>query len=805
MVHYDDDLDEIHEEIDPEEEEKLDDALKQVLHEVPGCTVDQQTIRDMLWDSYYDVGATVAYCVDKTAKAQKAQQLKADQIAAKQEKGEYTTSPYLEKRLTSEEEEPNTTTTAPVGGSTKPLSKLAALAKARAEARSANSAAASASDAPSDVPTSKFSKLRKLGNGTASGTRLSSGLDGLKSSRSGAPEGVSGGSSALNALKNRSDSKLSRLSSKRQSPPAETAAAAATATGVPRGASPGASASAAASPAAAAPPTVDYTNIAAPKQPTAASAFGQLFCTRISHRHIPANPVAKAKTAAANFSQPSPDDVVLSKQKGAELADSVAKLNLSAPVAVKTDFSKWKPKIQVGDSVVKAVEPALNAVAVGHVDAGKSTLLGHLLHDTGAVNAHAVEKLEKSAAEIGKKSFAYAWLMDQTDEERENGVTVDVSVKGLTYDDRAYVILDAPGHYNFVPNMIAGASQADVAVLVLDSLPDAFERGFYADGQTKEHALLCRAMGVPNICIAVNKMDPNFKVDRYEEIKIQMGDFLERIGYDKPDFVPCSGITGANVVKRHPIPWYNGDTIMGHLSSLHSTAGNSDKPLKMDIFNVRHDSFGVGGITVAGRLFDGLVQIDQPVVISPGMQVAMVRNIQIGTNDSKPRNFAKSGENVQLALEAVDGCPLEEIKAGDILSAYSDPVKRGNKFRAKVTFFDVDLPILKGTQCDFYRGRVATVAVFSKLYDLLDKTGASIKSKPRYVDKGQTAFVELILSDVIALELAKNNKHLGRFVLRRDGKTIGFGSVEKVARNLADTTEVAKVQIGDDIDEEEEE
>lgn len=545
-------------------------------------------------------------------------------------------------------------------------------------------------------------------------------------------------------------------------------------------------------------PSVDYS---LPSRSMTATPFGSLFTSPIPFTHRPANPAVRAKAAenakasAKSFAGPSPDDIVLAKQNQTKiggLASSLGNLNI-APSPAKTDFSKWKPKIQPQDSSVAAIEPSLNAVAVGHVDAGKSTLLGRLLHDTGVVSSHVVEKLAKSASEIGKKSFSYAWLMDQTDEERENGVTVDISVREFSYESREYFILDAPGHHNFVPNMIAGASQADVAILVLDSLADAFERGFFADGQTKEHALLCRAMGVSHVIIAVNKMDQiKFSQSRFDEISDQMGLFLSKIGYSDVQFVPCSGFTGANIVQKHDISWYHDSTIMKTLQGVPSAVGSIDAPLKIDIFNVK-SSFG--GVTVSGRLFAGMVQIDQPVVISPGGQVAIVRNIGV---DLGSRNFAKAGENVNLSLEAVDG-ELELVKAGDILAQYSDPVKRGNKFRARVTLFDVELPVLKGTQCDFYRSRVSSVAVFSKLYSLLDKQGNAIKDKPRFMDKGQSALVELVLSDIIALELEKNNKHLSRFVLRRDGQTIGFGSVVKVARNPVDTSQVERIQIGEDV------
>lgn len=226
---------------------------------------------------------------------------------------------------------------------------------------------------------------------------------------------------------------------------------------------------------------------------------------------------------------------------------------------------------------------------LGHVDAGKSTLMGRLLLDTGVVDERTIQKFKQEAEKIGKSSFALAWVLDQTQEERTRygshmcsiyktanpvrGVTMDIAVNKFETEKARFTILDAPGHRDFIPNMIAGASQADFALLVIDSSTGAFESGFHMRGQTKEHTLLVRSIGVQRIIIAVNKLDTvGWSHERYEEIQQQMTQFLSQAGFapNNVSFIPCSGLTGGNIVKKLKtglVPWYSGPTLVEELGT----------------------------------------------------------------------------------------------------------------------------------------------------------------------------------------------------------------------------------------------
>ena len=206
----------------------------------------------------------------------------------------------------------------------------------------------------------------------------------------------------------------------------------------------------------------------------------------------------------------------------------------------------------------------LNLVVVGHVDAGKSTLMGHLLYKLDSSLQKTLRKYEKEAERIKKGSFVFAWVLYETEEERNRGVTIDVAQSGFETDKRRYVVLDAPGHRDFVPNMISGTSQADIALLVVDAKD--FESGFEQGGQTKEHALLVRSLGVGRVVVVVNKMDSiEWKQERYEEIKDKIGTFLAgQVGFKKESvsWIPASGYLGENLSERKQLDWYDGPCLI---------------------------------------------------------------------------------------------------------------------------------------------------------------------------------------------------------------------------------------------------
>ncbi|CAJ1987786.1 elongation factor 1-alpha [Leishmania donovani] len=240
----------------------------------------------------------------------------------------------------------------------------------------------------------------------------------------------------------------------------------------------------------------------------------------------------------------------------------------------------------------------MNLVVVGHVDAGKSTATGHLIYKCGGIDKRTIEKFEKEAAEIGKASFKYAWVLDKLKAERERGITIDIALWKFESPKSVFTIIDAPGHRDFIKNMITGTSQADAAILMIDSTHGGFEAGISKDGQTREHALLAFTLGVKQMVVCCNKMDDKtvtYAQSRYDEISKEVGAYLKRVGYnpEKVRFIPISGWQGDNMIERSDnMPWYKGPTLLDALDMLEPPVRPVDKPLRLPL----QDVYKIGGI-----------------------------------------------------------------------------------------------------------------------------------------------------------------------------------------------------------------
>ncbi|CCD22480.1 ribosome dissociation factor GTPase HBS1 NDAI_0A03230 [Naumovozyma dairenensis CBS 421] len=434
-------------------------------------------------------------------------------------------------------------------------------------------------------------------------------------------------------------------------------------------------------------------------------------------------------------------------------------------------------------------KPHLSFVVLGHVDAGKSTLMGRLLYDIGAVNSNQIRKLKKESEQIGKGSFHLAWVMDQTTEERERGVTVSICTSDFETEKANFTIVDAPGHRDFVPNAIAGVSQADVAVLSIDCGTDAFESGFNLDGQTKEHTLLAKSMDVNNVIVAMNKMDSvNWSLGRYLEIQGKLSHYFEEVGFseDQIKWVPCSGFSGEGVYKI-PYPkeqyWYTGESLVQTLEdvaieiSKESVKEVVGFPFLFSILEVIPSKKNEEAI-ITGKLGSGSIQPGETITLYPSEQSVVVDKILMGKEQNQVP-IAIKGDFVTLKLRHAHP---EDIQGGDLGASVDYNVSASQKFTLQVLTFKMDRPLLPGTSFMLFRGVCEQPARVSKLVSTVDKRDPSkiIKKKIRHLSSNQAAIIEVELTERrrwIPMLTFNENKHLGRVVLRKDGRTIAAGAV----------------------------
>ena len=405
------------------------------------------------------------------------------------------------------------------------------------------------------------------------------------------------------------------------------------------------------------------------------------------------------------------------------------------------------------------------AYYAGHVDAGKSTLMGRLLLDLKAVDERTMDKYRREAENMGKGSFALAWILDEGTEERTRGVTIDIAINNFETDRTSFTILDAPGHRDFVPNMIAGACQADFAVLVIDASPGEFESGL--KGQTKEHTLLVRSIGVSKIVVAVNKMDrAKWSEERFQDIQQQMHAFLTTAGFKRENvsFIPCSGLLGHNILHRTTTPqadWYSGKTLVEELDTCEPTFRALDKPFRMMVGDVFHGSLQ-NPLSISGRIEAGSLQVGDQIMVMPRGERALIKGIQV---DDEPSDWAVAGQNAVLHITEIDPA---QIKLGDMLCNPATPVSNISSFTAKVLAFQHLTPM----PLDVHKGRLHVAGKISSLVAVLNKAdGSMVKKRPKIVQPGSIARVLVELNSAAPIEG-------GRIVLRANGETVAAGLLQ---------------------------
>ncbi|WP_440058995.1 translation elongation factor EF-1 subunit alpha [Thermogladius sp. 4427co] len=424
-------------------------------------------------------------------------------------------------------------------------------------------------------------------------------------------------------------------------------------------------------------------------------------------------------------------------------------------------------------------KPHLNLVIIGHVDHGKSTMVGHLLYRLGYFDQKTIQAIEEEAKKMGKESFKFAWLLDRMKEERERGVTIALSYMKFETKKYFFTIIDAPGHRDFVKNMITGASQADAAILVVSARKGEFEAGMSPEGQTREHAILAKTMGIDQLIVAVNKMDatePPYSKERFQQIKEVMSKFLKSIGYnpDKIPFIPISAWTGENLIERSPnMPWYDGPPLVEVLDTLQPPPKPIDKPLRIPIQDVYNIS-GVGTVPV-GRVETGVLKVGDKVVFMPAGVVGEVRSIE--THHIRI-DKAEPGDNIGFNVKGVE---KKDIKRGDVAGHLDNPPTVADEFTARVFIIWHPTAIAVGYTPVIH---VHTASVASRITEIVAKldprTGKEIEKNPQFIKQGDSAIVKFKPIKPLVIEKFSDFPPLGRFAMRDMGKTIGIGVVTEV-------------------------
>lgn len=412
-----------------------------------------------------------------------------------------------------------------------------------------------------------------------------------------------------------------------------------------------------------------------------------------------------------------------------------------------------------------STKPHLNLVTIGHVDHGKSTLVGRLLMDTGQFPAHVVEQFRKEAESKGKGSFALAWIMDQLKEERERGITIDVAHKKFDTAKYYFTIIDAPGHRDFVKNMITGASQADCAILCVGA-PEGIQ------AQTKEHVFLARTLGVQQLVVAVNKIDAvNYDEAKFNTLKAEIHKLLQSVGYkiDKIQTLPVSAWTGENVQKKgDKLGWWKGATLLEVLDTFEVPAKPTQLPLRVPIQDV-YSITGIGTVPV-GRVETGVMKPNDKVVFQPADKVGEVKSIEMH-HEMIPQ--AVPGDNIGFNTR---GISKADVKRGDVCGHTDKPPTVAKAFTAQVMVLNHPSVIAAGYTPVFHIHTAQVACTFEAIQKKLDpKTGQAKEENPQFIKTGDAAIVKIRPTKPLVIEKAKEIPQLGRFAIRDMGQTVAAG------------------------------
>ncbi|MGD0729319.1 MAG: translation elongation factor EF-1 subunit alpha [Candidatus Micrarchaeaceae archaeon] len=417
-------------------------------------------------------------------------------------------------------------------------------------------------------------------------------------------------------------------------------------------------------------------------------------------------------------------------------------------------------------------KPHMNLIFIGHVDHGKSTTVGRLLYESGAITDRDIARLKEITQQVNRPTFEFAFVMDELKEERERGITIDIAHKEFQTAKYFFTIIDAPGHRDFVKNMITGASQADAAVLVISA-----EEGIKP--QTREHAILINVLGVPQLIVGINKMDvSNYNQQKFETVKAEATTLLKSLGFktDKVLFIPYSAQLGDNAGKKSDkMPWYDGPTLLASLDTLIVPEKPTNKPLRLpvqEVFSIK----GFGTVPV-GRVETGILKVGEPIIIMPSGAKSEVKSIEMHHQQMQQ---AQPGDNIGFNIKDVD---RKDIKRGDVIGPTSNPPTVVSEFTAQIIVLHHQNVIAKGYTPVFH---IHTAQLACTIVDILEKkdpkTGLTAEKNPETIKTGDVAIVKIKPTKPICVEKFSEFPQLGRFAIRDMGETVGAGVILDVVK-----------------------
>ncbi|MCP9260365.1 hypothetical protein DINM_003724 [Dirofilaria immitis] len=481
--------------------------------------------------------------------------------------------------------------------------------------------------------------------------------------------------------------------------------------------------------------------------------------------------VIKRETEKANVNGNSEHSPEISQMENLQLSEDVER-----------NMYEKNPSIKA--KLFQEIKPTVNVVIVGHVDAGKSTLMGHLLYQLGGIDERTMHKYKQESAKTGKASFAYAWILDDTQEERQRGVTMDIARTIFETEHRKIFVLDAPGHKDFIPNMITGAAEADAGILVVNAIRGEFETGFDQGGQTREHAILLRSLGVGELLVAINKMDMvDWSQERYDELCAALKVFLRKqAGYSTVKFIPLSGLNGINLTKapsdgHYLCTWYQGPTLLQAMDELQVPVRSQDRYFRAvinDVYKVSTSTLSVGI-----KIESGFIENGEKVYIMPNADPVIVKGIVVEANSRKGTGFA--GDQATMTLTPVANIEPDSLSIGHVLCrGGQECLIPGKNYLVRIVIFDIVVPIMKGTKAELFAHSLCEPCTITVLKAELNRsTGEVIRQKPRALTKNMSGTIEIQTERAVSLERYSECKALGRVTLRHAGQTIAAGIIEQ--------------------------